>query len=74
MDIINGNKTKKFYDKQYATHWGKEVSHLSSKGIKYKFVYTKEDGVKVYKYKRTAELFMALTELYNELGLHEQEN
>ena len=58
---------RRYFDKEYQTMYGKEVYYLLDRGINYTFVKTNPDGVKVYKYTRTSELFSALADFYNEL-------
>lgn len=50
-------------DDEYSTPFVKEKEYLSSKGIRFTFL-KYIDGVTVFKYKRTRELFLALAEYY----------
>lgn len=50
-------------DNEYRTESSHEVCYLSECGIKYTFV-KKEDGVTVWKYKKTKELGRALTKFW----------
>lgn len=62
------NITKKAFDIEYSTMWGREMKFLLSKGIKYTFVKkTKDYGISVFKYKKTPKLFSALTEFYTQV-------
>ena len=57
----------KFIDNEYFCYDHAEMSYLSSKRIRYRFV--KEiDGVTVWKYEKTSRLFAALAEFYRQLG------
>lgn len=59
---------KTVYDKEYSTQWKREVKFLEEKGIAY--VYAKRHPkypVTRYKYTKTPELFLALTEFYNQV-------
>ena len=54
---------KKIWDKEYSTQYTPEMKYLQSKGISYSFV--KEiNGVTIYKYTKTSELFEALMNFY----------
>jgi hypothetical protein len=57
---------KKDFDSEYPTEYLKELDFLTSKGIRYDFVITNEKGVRVYKYKKTHALFVALSEFYKD--------
>lgn len=52
-------------DHEYACNWAKEVEFLKEKGIRYTFVKTLEDGLVVWKYKKSERLFNALAEFYS---------
>lgn len=55
----------KKFDKEYSTQYVPEMKYLQSKGINYSFV--KEiEGVTIYKYTKTPELFLALVFFYME--------
>lgn len=56
----------KKFDKEYSTQWVEEMKWLKNKGIKYEFVKT-INGITVYKYKKTKELFEALEEFYKSM-------
>jgi hypothetical protein len=56
---------KDFECTEYSTERLKELDFLASKGIKYVFAKTSEKGIRIYKYKKTKELFLALAEFYN---------
>ena len=58
------NKTK--WDKEYATSFINEVTFLKSKGIRYTWVYTNEEGVSVWKYRKEKKLWEALAEMYSD--------
>lgn len=62
--------TKKF-DKEYSTQWYTEVAYLSDHGVPYEFVKLNEQGITVYKYKKTEKLFRTLCDLYEKLGITE---
>lgn len=52
------------FDKEYATQYLTEAVFLKRKGIRYEFVKT-VNGLTTYKYKKTKELFDALSEFYS---------
>lgn len=52
-------------DNEYRTESSHEVCYLSEYGIKYIFV-KKEDGVTVWKYKKTKELGLALAKFWEQ--------
>jgi len=54
------------FDKEYATQWSVEVVFLSTKGIKPVFI-KRDSQIRTYKFTKTEELFIALTEFYNSL-------
>ena len=54
----------KKFDKEYATQFIDEVKFLKNKGIKYEFVKS-VNGIDIYKYTKTKQLFLALYEFYN---------
>lgn len=58
------NKNK--WDKEYATSFLNEVTFLKSKGIRYTWVYTNDDGISVWKFKKTKMLWDALSEMYSD--------
>ena len=58
------NKTK--WDKEYATSFINEVTFLKSKGIRYTWVYTNEEGVSVWKFRKERKLWEALAEMYSD--------
>lgn len=53
------------FDKEYATQYLKETAFLRNKGIKQAFV-KEVNGLTTFKYKKTKELFDALSEFYSE--------
>lgn len=53
-------------DNEYRTESSHEVCYLSEYGIKYTFV-KKEDGVTVWKYKKTKELGLALSKFWSKM-------
>lgn len=55
------------WDKEYSTNSLRELDYLTSQGIKYVFVKT-FNGVRVYKYTKTKELFEALTKYYSQFN------
>ena len=57
------NKVK--WDKEYATSYMDEVVFLRSKGIRYTWVYTNDDGISVWKYKKERKLWDALSQMYS---------
>jgi hypothetical protein len=61
---MNKKFNKKDFDSEYPVQYLKELDFLASKGIKYVFVKTDEKGIRTYKYKKTRELFLALSEFY----------
>ena len=58
---------KQKWDKQYNTSFIDEVVFLKSKKIRYEWVYTNENGISVWKYKKTRELWLALAEMYSDV-------
>ena len=58
------NKNK--WDKEYATSFLNEVMYLKSKRIRYTWVFTNDDGVSVWKFKKTKSLWDALSEMYSD--------
>lgn len=59
------NLPNKAFDIEYSTEWRKEVEFLKDHGIEPTFTKRKEKyPVMVYKYKKTPELFIALTQFY----------
>lgn len=52
------------FDKEYSTQYLKEVDYLTSKGFRWAFVKTNEFNRRIYKYTKTKELFLALSEFY----------
>ena len=52
------------FDKEYSTQWVEEMKWLKENGIKYTFV-KYINGITTYKYKKTPELFKALSIFYN---------
>ena len=61
---IKMNHSNKIWDKEYATSFAEEVRFLHSRQIRYTWVTQNEHGISVWKYKKTVELFHALTEFY----------
>lgn len=60
----NENKYfKKRFDFEYATSYRAEVQYLKSVGIQYEFV-KNIDGISTFKYKKTFDLFKALSDFY----------
>lgn len=53
------------WDKEYSTSYIDEMIFLKSKKIRYTWVYTNENGVSVWKYKKTRALWLALAEMYS---------
>lgn len=58
------SKTK--WDKEYSTSFINEVTFLKSKGIRYTWVFTNDDGVSVWKYRKEKRLWDALSEMYSD--------
>lgn len=58
------NKSK--WDKEYATSFLNEVTFLKSKGIRYTWVFTNDEGVSVWKFRKTKELWDTLSEMYSD--------
>ena len=52
-------------DHEYACNWAEEMKYLTSQGIRYVFVKTMNDGLTVWKYKKSSRLFSALAEFYS---------
>ncbi len=53
------------WDKEYNCSFLDEYLFLKKKGIRYEWVCTNENGVSVWKYKKTRELWLALAEMYS---------
>lgn len=51
-------------DREYATEFRKEVDFLKERNISYTYVRVK-DGISIYKYKKSKELFEALFIFYS---------
>lgn len=51
-------------DHEYSCVWTDEFNYLTRHGIKYTFVKVK-DGVTVWKFKKTEELFRRLADFYS---------
>lgn len=56
---------KKLFDMEYRTQWRDEVDFLKSVGIRYTYV-LRENGISIYKYTKTGELFRQLAIFYAE--------
>lgn len=54
----------KKFDKEYSTQYPSEMKYLQQNNINYQFV-KNVDGITVYKYTKTPELFFALQEFYS---------
>ena len=70
MDNERIDIPKTAFDKEYSTQWRREVKFLEAKGINY--VYAKKHmkyPIIKYKYTKTPELFLALTEFYNQVRI-----
>lgn len=61
----------KKYDKEYSTSYHAEYLFLKEHGVKYSWVYQNEDGVTVWKYKKSAKLFEVLTKFYKNVDILE---
>lgn len=59
-------ENKKKYDKEYQTNFLDEVRFLKSKGIRYTWVYTNENDISVWKFKKEKKLWDALSEMYSQ--------
>ena len=57
----------KKFDKEYSTQYPLEVEYLKKHGIKYTFVKI-VNGITVYKYSKTSELFETLALFYASNG------
>ena len=57
---------KKCFDTEYSTQWRDEVDYLKSVGIRYTFVKRNADGISIYKYKKSSELFRQLAIFYDQ--------
>lgn len=63
---------KYVFDKEYSTHWRREVQFLEDKGIMY--TYAKRHPkypVIFYKYTKTPELFLALADFFNQVRMRQ---
>lgn len=56
---------KNIWDKEYQTSFFDEVVFLKSKGIRYTWVYTNENNISVWKYRKEKRLWSALAEMYS---------
>lgn len=56
---------KNIWDKEYQTSFLDEYLFLKKTGIRYEWVYKNENGISVWKYKKTKELWLALAEMYS---------
>ena len=56
---------KKKFDKEYSTSYIKEKQYLDNCGVKYTFV-KKVNGITIYKYKKTSELYKCLSDFYKQ--------
>lgn len=56
---------KSKWDKEYQTSFLDEVIFLKSKGIRYTWVYTNDEGISVWKYRKEKRLWLALAEMYS---------
>ena len=56
---------KRVFDSEYSTQWRDEVDFLKKNGINYTFV-KRNNNISTYKYKKTSELFSALTSFYTQ--------
>lgn len=64
-DNLNSKIPNSAFDIEYRTQWRDEVDFLASRGIYYTIRKREgEYGIPVYKYTRTAELFLALADFY----------
>lgn len=55
---------EKVWDKEYSTSYINEMIFLKSKGIRYTWVYTNENNISVWRYRKTKELFGLLMQFY----------
>lgn len=60
---VNEIYNKKKYDHEYQTCYPLEHLWLKESGIRYEFV-KNEDGITIWKYKKNAALFDALSKFY----------
>ncbi len=56
---------KNIWDKEYHTSFLDEVIFLKSKGIRYTWVHTNDQGISVWKFKKERRLWSALAEMYS---------
>ena len=54
----------KLWDKEYATSFYDEVMFLRKRNIPYTWVDKNANGISVWKYKKTRELWLALADMY----------
>lgn len=59
------NKSR--WDKEYSTSFINEVTFLKTKGIRYTWVYTNDDGISVWKFTKNKQLWDSLSEMYSDL-------
>ena len=55
-------------DKEYSCTWSAEQMYLQDHGIRYEFVKKDNNGITVFKYKKTKKLFDTLSRFYENLG------
>ena len=53
-------------DREYSTMWSAEVTYLKTHGVDYSFVKVDENGMTIWKFKKTKKLFLLLSEFYTE--------
>ena len=58
----------KKFDKEYGTQYPIEYLFLKESGINYTFVKTDNNGLTVWKYKKTEALFLALAKFYKKIN------
>lgn len=56
----------KLWDKEYATSFYDEVMFLRKRNIRYTWVDKNTNGISVWKYKKTRELWLALADMYKD--------
>lgn len=57
---------EKKFDKEYSTSFYDEVMFLRKHGIRYTWVYKNSDGISVWKFKKTRQLWLMLSEMYRD--------
>ena len=63
---------KRAFNTEYETQWRREHDYLKEHGFRTSFVKTDEYGIRTYKYKKSPELFFALSQFYSQVKYEKQ--